>query len=457
MGQSERRLTSLGRHVAGLQDQAPEARFGRDQGRARLLAAEIGPAARARDPRRAVRRVAQAGALALAAAALVVLRPREAVRFEVGATQAGVVGAWIAAPEAAELPIRFSEGSVLRLAPGGRARVAAVDAHGAEVALERGALDVAVVHRDRTRWTVRVGPYQVRVIGTRFETRWDPVSEQFAVALREGAITVSGPVVGEGREVHAGERLTVSAAWGTLEVGPIVTAGSDAGTAPDAPVGGTRAAPSALEKAPDVAASPPDRQTGVGVAGSSVLPAQPAIHPDARAEPPEAASHLEQAAAPPGWRALALDARYKEALAAAEREGFDGICGAASARDLRALGDTARLGGSSGRAVQAFTALRRRFPGSTEAAEAAFILGRIAQDQSRDYGGAAGWFMRYLSEQPGGAFAADALGRLVEATDKQGDGAGARRAAERYLTAYPSGSHAGYARRVLARADTPSP
>ncbi len=48
-------------------------------------------------------------------------------------------------------------------------------------------------------------------------------------------------------------------------------------------------------------------------------------------------------------------------------------------------------------------------------------------------------------------FAADAAGRLVEAEDRRGDEAGARRAAEQYLAAHPSGSHAGYAKHVLAR------
>ncbi|WP_155798218.1 tetratricopeptide repeat protein, partial [Sorangium cellulosum] len=159
----------------------------------------------------------------------------------------------------------------------------------------------------------------------------------------------------------------------------------------------------------------------------------------------------------PRWRALALDARYKDALAAAEREGFDALCAAAGAGDLHALGDAARLGGSSARAIQAFTALRRRFPGTPEAAAAAFLLGRIAQDQSNDPAGAARWFTRYLSELPGGAFAADAAGRLVEAEDRRGDEEGARRAAERYLAAYPNGSHAPYARRLLARAPAPTP
>jgi TolA-binding protein len=157
-----------------------------------------------------------------------------------------------------------------------------------------------------------------------------------------------------------------------------------------------------------------------------------------------------------GWRALAGEARYKDALAAAEREGFDAICAAASATELRALGDAARLGGSPARAGQAYLALRQRFPGTPEAGSAAFILGRIAQDQSKDYARAAGWFTRYLSEQPGGELAADAAGRLVEARDKMGDTEGAQRAATRYLAAYPNGSHAGYARSVLARgASTP--
>ncbi|MEP7125629.1 MAG: hypothetical protein ABJE95_32160, partial [Byssovorax sp.] len=158
----------------------------------------------------------------------------------------------------------------------------------------------------------------------------------------------------------------------------------------------------------------------------------------------------------PGWSALARDAKYKDALAAAEREGFDAICAGASARDLHALGDAARLGGSSARAGQAFTTLRTRFPGSPEAAGAAFILGRIAQDQGHDYAGAARWYTRYLSEQPGGAFAADATGRLVEAEDRMGDEAGARRAAARYLAAYPQGSHAAFAKSVIERGSSPS-
>ena len=132
-------------------------------------------------------------------------------------------------------------------------------------------------------------------------------------------------------------------------------------------------------------------------------------------------------------------------------EGFDGACSSASATDLRTLGDAARLGGSPSRAVQAFTALRARFPGSPEAASAAFLLGRIAQDQRKDPAGAASWFTRYLAEKPSGELAEEAAGRLVEAEDQRGDLASARAAAERYLKAHPAGAHSTYAKTVLAR------
>ncbi|AUX33122.1 MULTISPECIES: FecR domain-containing protein [Sorangium] len=442
MGKSERSLSDLGRRVAALQDQAPEARLDHVRGRARLGAAEL----RARPATRplAVRlsAISAAALLAIAIAAGVVMRPRP-LQFTLGAGEPGAVGAWLAAPSTAELPIRFSDGSWLLLAPGGRARVAAVDTDGAEIALERGALDLSIVHGDHTRWSVRVGPFQVHVIGTRFEIRWDPTAEQLVVALREGAITVSGPVVGDGRAVRAGERLTISPAEGTLQVGALDEAPAPAPAA-------------AIPSAPAPSAPP------VEVTPSASAPGPPARVVEAAPPSPHVRASAEVTAAParpaaPDWRALALDARYKEALAAAELEGFDAICAAASAHDLRALGDVARLGGNPARAGQAFTSLRARFPGSPEAAAAAFMLGRIAQDQSKDHAGAAGWFTRYLSERPGGENAAEAAGRLIEAAHEMGDEAGARRAAERYLAAHPSGPHAAYARRVLARGGRATP
>jgi hypothetical protein len=315
---------------------------------------------------------------------------------------------------------------------------------------------------------VRVGPFEVRVIGTRFATSWDPVTEKLSVALHEGAITVSGPVVGDSRAVRAGERLDISTAEKTLVVSTISTTAALAPSAPQSsapsPSAGTLGADSpALSahsaSAPTLTAPTPTLPAPNAPNAPAPAPRATDVEPIQGAGQPGPQGSAAPSPAPPHastWKALAGEAKYKNALAAAELEGFDAICNAASASDLRALGDAARLGGSSTRAVQAFTALRRRFPGSPDAAAAAFILGRIAHDQSKDYASAAAWFSRYLSEQPGGAFAGEAAGRLVEAKDKSGDEAGARAAAQRYLAAHPSGSHAAYAKGVLERASKPA-
>jgi hypothetical protein len=460
---AEAELTALGRKVAELQDHAPEATLDRVRGRARLLAEP--DQGRARDRRgRTVALVTAFAALLVVAVVVLRLRTREPLYFALG-PEAGSVGSWIAAPPASARDIQFSDGSVLRLLAGGRARVTALTADGAEVALEQGTLVVSVVHREKTRWSIRGGPFLVHVVGTRFEVRWDPATERFDVALREGAITLSGPVVGDARAVRAGERLVVTKS--TMEVSSIDATtsladpppppappaeASDAPAAPSAVVASDEPPPPAHDAPKAATPAPrsadPPRTRSAPPAAASASPASQALR-----EAPPASAPRESPPAPEtgGWRGHARDARYKDALAAAEADGFDAICASASAGDLRVLADAARLGGSGTRAVQAYNALRKRFPGTSEAAAAAFILGRMAQDQNHDDAHARGWFVLYLSEQPDGEFAADAMGRLVEAADRIGDQAGAVNAAERYLAVHPTGPHAEYAKRVLAR------
>ena len=89
--------------------------------------------------------------------------------------------------------------------------------------------------------------------------------------------------------------------------------------------------------------------------------------------------------------------------------------------------------------------MRRRF-GSR--GRSAFLLGKIAADQLRSPGDAATWFETYLREDPGGALAEQALGRLVELRQR-GAPEVARTTAQRYLAAYPRGSYAALARSLL--------
>src|SRR4029079_116567 len=109
------------------------------------------------------------------------------------------------------------------------------------------------------------------------------------------------------------------------------------------------------------------------------------------------------------------------------------------------------LTGRAPAAAQAYRAVRDRFPGSNEAARAAFSLGRIAHDgPGADPSAAARWFATYLAEAPQGSLAEEAAGRLIEARLEAHDRGGARDAAERYLRRYPGGPHAAVAERARA-------
>ncbi len=377
--------------------------------RARLLLATGGVKPRSRW------RLASKTWAVLAAAAIVIAavgvggfkRTNDApLSFRAGAAQsAAQIGATLSASGAEELPLRFSDGTLIALAPTTRARVVHTTAEGAEVTLEQGSLRVAVVHRASSEWHVAAGPFRVLVTGTKFDVSWNAAERTFSLALQEGLVKVDGPTLGPaGRWVKVGERLQA-----VLEREPAAPAGSAAVSA-------------SLEPAPSA--------VGVASAAGSVAP------------------NLGGAASG-GWKELAKHQRYREALASAEAEGFEATCGKVSARDLVSLGNAARFAGSAARAEQAFKAARSRFSGSSEASMAAFYLGRIAYDQRGDRRQAVQWFQNYLREAPGGAFAREAAGRLLEAERALGDRAAAQLAARSYLEKYPSGPHAGLAREVL--------
>jgi TolA-binding protein len=151
----------------------------------------------------------------------------------------------------------------------------------------------------------------------------------------------------------------------------------------------------------------------------------------------------------PDFRELATAGRYREALALVEQQGFGAECESLSARDLLTLASTARLAGRADRAREAYLAVRRRFPSSSEAGISAFSLGRLASDGGRA-SDAMAWFKQYLSEQPSGALSREAAGRLLELLKQSGDEAQARAAATSYLKHYPNGPHAALAQSVLA-------
>jgi TolA-binding protein len=146
--------------------------------------------------------------------------------------------------------------------------------------------------------------------------------------------------------------------------------------------------------------------------------------------------------APVSWQELARHGSYKQALAAAEAEGFDLLCQTLPVLELFELATAARLAGNGTRAKQAYLAVRRRFAGTDSAASAAFHLGQLAFDGASAFGEAHRWFGLYLAERPTGTLAAEALGRTMEAEQRMGDLTAARHTATVYLGRYPTGAHA---------------
>ncbi len=412
---------SLGRRVAeALDEHGVERRRAVERARHQYLAIAMRRPVRSR--RALVGLAAAVAAVLVAIGVFVQVRPRP-LTFTAG-EQAGVVETWVAAPDGHEVPLRFSDGTLFRLEPSSRARVVAVGARGASLALERGSLHADVVHSDQSAWRVIAGPLTVRVTGTRFDVRWSASAEEFSVAVTRGSVAVSGAVVGEERAVRAGETLRVFVNEHRLEL---------ASTAELAADGGVKAAGAAPQPAPSV----PEAEATLA---RTADPAKPSA---TRTPAPAVPSHA------PDWRQFARQGSLREAFAAAQATGFDAACQSASPSELLQLGDGARLSGNPASAKRALIQLRSSFPGDSRRAAAAFALGKIAFDQSRAYEEAVEWFETTIREQPGGSLVREAAGRLIEARRRAGDTAGARRAAESYLARYPAGPHADLARSLV--------
>jgi len=104
--------------------------------------------------------------------------------------------------------LSFSDGTRVDLQDGARARIAAVDAHGARLAIENGHAALNVAHLPRAAWYVDAGPFVIQVTGTQFDVDWSSYDDTLSVDLHEGSLVVSGPPAPTGVLLRAGQRLT---------------------------------------------------------------------------------------------------------------------------------------------------------------------------------------------------------------------------------------------------------
>jgi hypothetical protein len=300
--------------------------------------------------------------------------------------------------------VRFSDGSEFALEQGTDARVSDITPHGGRVSLVGGAR-VAIAKKPGATWTVAAGPYTVRVTGTAFDVSWSPREQSFDIAMQSGSVIVEGPFIDGGIALKRGQRLS-----GGLGTQKLVVEDIPPSVRP--------------EPAAALAPAPVDE------------PVPPAVN-DSGARP---------APAELGWSKSVAQGRFAEVLDEAEKRGVNHTIATASLTELSALADAARYARRTSLARRVLLAERSRFPGSRSAIEAAFFLGRIAEDEGGD---AIEWYDRYLAESGNGSYASQALGRKMMLVYGRRGAAQTRSLAEDYLTRFPNGPYAAAAKKIV--------
>ena len=304
--------------------------------------------------------------------------------------------------------LRFSDGSEFALQPGTDARVSEVSPKGGHVKLV-GAAHVAIAKKPGASWTVLAGPYTVRVTGTAFDVSWSAQEQTFELSMKSGSVIVEGPLIDGGIALKRGQRLSGGLGSRKLVVEDIK---------PDAPSSAT----AAVEPVPS--------------------------------DGPSSGVRSGQKAQELGWAKSVAQGNFADVLAEAEKRGMDHTIATAPLGELTALADAARYGRRTALAKRVLNAARTRFPGSRSAIEAAFFLGRIAEDEGGD---AITWYDRYLSESGGGAYASQALGRKMMLVYGRGGADKTQKLADDYVSRYPRGPYAAAAKKILAEQSRSEP
>ncbi|NLE86176.1 MAG: hypothetical protein GX607_07245 [Myxococcales bacterium] len=284
--------------------------------------------------------------------------------------------------------------------------------------LSQGKVTVHVVPNPETHWRFLAGPYEVEVVGTRFDLSWDADRGRFALVMHQGRVVVTGP--GEKpRRLGAGEVLILDEHQQVVDATEAAPLDALPGEASDPAVTAKREDPrSATRRGPGA----PSDGAGEGVS--------------------------EGRSAGPSWREQVASGKFEDVVRSAQREGVEQVLARRDATELQALAQAARYTGNTKLAVQAWTTIRKRFAGQAASAQAAFFLGRIDDQMGRPEQ-ALRWFDTYLSEAPTGVYASETLGRkltLIRAT--RGDDK-AREVAREYVARFPHGPYADTARDIL--------
>ncbi len=307
---------------------------------------------------------------------------------------------------ATESQVHFDDGSVLRVLPQTELRVVSTNERGADLELQRGALEVDIVHRDETRWQIVAGEYRVRVTGTRFRVSMEEGGE-FHVQMREGSVEVEHSTSG---------RLFVLEGTDSLSLN----------VHEEIPPSATDPSPQQLE-----ALAPTEEPSDSLLAEDRALEDE-ALEDEALAD--------ETLADETGRRSVEgrIEPIARPSLAIR-------ISRASDLELEQMLGEARRERSGSEREI--IRIARRDRPDSTVGQDSAFLLGRLSF--SSDARASRDWFQTYLRERPRGRWVEQAEGRLMELFDEHPALGDARAQAESYLRRYPNGAHASMAEWIV--------
>jgi ferric-dicitrate binding protein FerR (iron transport regulator) len=309
--------------------------------------------------------------------------------------------------------VLFSDESRLGIEPSSKIKVLGTDAHGAQVAVADGSIDVFVKPRKDSSWRFEAGPFSILVKGTAFRLGFDAAKGRLDLNMKTGVVEVRGP-----------HRVSTLRGGDSLEL--LANPASEASSIAPAQV----TAP--LPPAPPLQTLP-----------ARPTPAKPLAHDS----PGRLAMH-DGAGHSASWSDLIAKGDFSAVVQDAERCGLDTTLARGSALDLITLADAARYTKEYETARQALLALRARFAGSNRAKDAAFFLGRLSEVGPAPSDAALTWYDTYLAEADRGPYAAEALGRkltlLVHKDPEQ-----AHKVAHSYLQRFPQGNQAELARSVV--------
>jgi hypothetical protein len=249
------------------------------------------------------------------------------------------------------------------------------------------------------------------------------VAQDLAVQLFEGSIELAGPVV-DRRVLRPGDELSVQGGSRLEFVDGARRAGVDA----------------AVPAPPEPQAPVVDPDAGAA-SESPPAPASPAIAPK-RPEP---------------WEGRARGAGLGRGDPPGGGSGFRQLTGSLDVeRQLAARGRGAVQHGQTGRAVEALSALRRRFPRRPEHHEAAYLLGRVHADQRKDPVEGRALVRDGLRRGAGrGPLAEESLARALELAVARSDGGKGAGAGGRVSCPLPAGPHASWRGGARSRRKVP--